>query len=57
MKLSIRGCEDARVQASTHKHKDIKMRGYKQVNRIKHAVTSRLHIGYYNLLHTNLYTL
>ena len=36
------------------------MRGFKQVKRIKHVryfVTSRLHVGYYNLLHTTLYTL
>ena len=36
MNLKIRGCKDARIQASTHKHKDIndaRMRGYKQVDR------------------------
>ena len=35
--LRIWGCEDSRIQVKTHKHKDIRMQGYKQVQDIKYA--------------------
>ena len=37
MNLRIWGCENVRIQVNTHKHKDIMMRGYKQVEDIKYA--------------------
>ena len=37
MNLKIQGCKDARIQARLHKHKDIRMRGYKQFKYIKHV--------------------
>ena len=35
--LRIWGCEDARIQVNTYKHKNIRMQGYKQVQDIKYA--------------------
>ena len=47
-------------QASTKEQKDIKMWECKVIhnsNVSNMCVTSRLHVGYSNLLHTSLYTL
>ena len=56
--------EDVRMQgykqASTQEHKDIKMRGCEDINKSiisNKYVTSRLHVDYYNFLHTGQYTL
>ena len=69
MKLRIRGCKDTRLQALTKEHKDMRMRGCKgtsnytgcedisKSNMSNMQVTSRLHVGYYNLLHTSLCTI
>ena len=37
MDLKVQGCKDARIQASTDKHKDMRMRGYKPVKYTKLA--------------------
>ena len=37
MNLKIQACKDPRIQASVHKHKDVRMRGYKAVKYIKHV--------------------
>ena len=37
MNLKIQTCKDPRIQASVHKHKDVRMRGYKPVKYIKHV--------------------
>ena len=33
MNLKIRGCKDPRMQASTHKHKDMRMQGCKDTSK------------------------
>ena len=60
MNLRIQGCKDTKTQASTHKQKNMRTRGCNDINKSNIPnmnVTSRLHVGYYNLFHANLYTL
>ena len=35
MNLRISGCNDARILASTDKHKDMRMRGYEETSKCK----------------------
>ena len=66
--LRIWGCKYARTQIGTHEHKDISAQESKDMriwgcgdinksNISNMLVTSRLRVGYYNLLHTSLHTL